>query len=1149
MKQLYLSFILLCLAAVTNAATITAVSSASVTRPVTVTTGLKKWSQASSWIGGVVPNSATDDVVIPANAVILLDASINLSSLTIEGMLIVDITKPVLNISANDIMVMGTSGYFQWGLPTQRYTGDGTITLKGAESNGNTMGMGSKFLGAMDGGEIRIHGQDATSWTQLAQTANAGSSSITVRNKVKYWKKGDEIVIASTDFNMNQAEKKTIDSVSADRLTVFLSTPLTYKHFGVKQVYSQTSDANGTPVNWTLDESAEVGLLSKSITIQGDAQSETAGFGGHVMIMGTAKSFIANVAFYRMGQRYRKARYPFHWHNVTNIDRNQYIDSCSVYHTFNRAITVHATDNVFVRTNVAYDNLGHAYFMEDGTETGVTMTGNLGLVTRRPSVTSVAAPYFLLPSDIVDERNHSGPSTFWITNPNNHINNNHAAGSDGSGIWYAPFNNPNGVNYVASYQPLNMRIPNAGDTGYPTYGALDNNTMHSNKHGFILGAGPNAGDASEAPDQNRGVNVPPNSKPTLRNIVVFKNGLGAYTRTMPQNNQESYYDNFIVADNRVGDAATWRTYYNKVLWVVGSANASTNYPPGYNVGGNITAAHIIYDGPVMVTNSHFGGTTAAGQSMFDQWGANLKYGGHTFTNTTVNASAYKIHFRDDTDNDNLNPVWFLGSVRDIDGKLTGVANSTLSKNNPYLMPTTGPLPLPLIGDNGVRTGLNFGYVEATGSDHLTPQEMQNAPAGTSQRPDASILRSDGPQYTDKKAIQGYPITTILNDPDITHRLVLKEEIPARMRFDVYSQNENQDIVLEYPNVPPSIKVYTGDALNYSEGTNLVLINPINTPTMAALLAVSTAGTNYFWKDGTAYIRYKAPAGSDFTSDKKLESIFLCLYGNCDANSFTNPTGPNKNAPVIIADFNRPDNRGSVVKSSGTSSPTYTSSFGGCHTYTVNNSDMVGGVVDYTLRFDPQNWENVSNISVQFTGSPSGVLFIEYSDGTRSPLVVHTDSRASIGDTNTYASSVGLGTVYRKFIVPTSNKNMEVVGLRVRTRLSDLVMSTETVRLGEIRLGVPPSEGGLPTILNSNPSDLVTTNIQYPKNVNEKEFSVYPNPSTGLLKLSSSGKWKVYSLATGVEVKSGLGSSIDLASMPKGLYLIEMNNNYHKVIIH
>ena len=42
------------------------------------------------------------------------------------------------------------------------------------------------------------------------------------------------------------------------------------------------------------------------------------------------------------------------------------------------------------------------------------MQYNLGLVTRRPSAEDA-----LLPSDIDNQRNMSGPATFWMTHPLN----------------------------------------------------------------------------------------------------------------------------------------------------------------------------------------------------------------------------------------------------------------------------------------------------------------------------------------------------------------------------------------------------------------------------------------------------------------------------------------------------------------------------------------------------------------------------------------------------------------------------------------------------------------------------------------------------------------------------------------------------------
>lgn len=977
MKKNYLFLFLISIYTHTTiAATITATNhvGTTITKPVTNFTGIKKWSEASSWVGGIKPQ-AGDNVIIPQNAVILLDeVNIDIADLNIAGMLIVDITKPIINLSVNNIMLMNDMGitnkaYFQWGLPTEKYTGKGTITLKGAATDANLMGMGSKVLALMNDAEIQLHGKDKKSWTQLGASCISGANTITLKETVD-WEIGDRIVIASTDFDMNQAEEKTITNVStnAGRTTLTLNSALQFGHYGQLQNYTHGKDAT---LNWVLDERAEVGLLSKSILIQGDLSSETSFFGGHVMLMGSARANISNVEFFRMGQRGRLGRYPFHWHFVTN-GVGQSISKSSVHHTYNRAITVHGTNDVTVTENVAYDNLGHAYFMEDGIEERVTMTNNLGLVTRRPP-----AAFAIIPSDISNARNISGPSTFWITNPRNTVTGNHAAGSDGSGIWYAPFNNPNGARYNSSYQPLNFAIPD---------GTFDNNVMHSNTHGFILGSGPNAGNASETPNENNGINPPPNSKPTIKNMLVYKNSLGAYTRTRPGNNQESYYENFIVADNRVGEAATWRTFYNKVLWVVGSDNYSTNYT-NPAVGGNVTAAHIVYDGPVITTNSHFAGTTRAGQSMFDQWGANIKYTGHNFTNTTVEPTSYRVNFRDSA-TDRVNPVWFLASVRDVDGRLIGsgsgapngiaTPNSTISKNHPYLMNATST-PLAPTNNNGVSTVVKFGYVEGVGSDHLSTAERLANP-NVPDRPDMSVIRSDnGGQYSDQSGIEGYPVTTILDNNEVSSRYMLKKQIPSRTMLNIHSMSAGETFIIEYPNCPPTIKLFLGDEVAESQGVAMGN-NRVAITQVANFDAVKAANsTCYAWENGTAYVKYRAPTGVDYTEDAIIKSIFLCLYNNC-TNGPTGSTNVLTHAPAVVADFDRLDTRGTISRVSGTVNfalPAFTSGAGGSNYYEVtNNGDATNGCVEYRLAIRMQNWEKVPSIGFNTIGAANSQIYLE-----------------------------------------------------------------------------------------------------------------------------------------------------------------------------
>lgn len=41
-----------------------------------------------------------------------------------------------------------------------------------------------------------------------------------------------------------------------------------------------------------------------------------------------------------------------------------YVRNCSVHDTFNRAVAVHGVFNLEVSNNVAYNNMGHAFFIE-----------------------------------------------------------------------------------------------------------------------------------------------------------------------------------------------------------------------------------------------------------------------------------------------------------------------------------------------------------------------------------------------------------------------------------------------------------------------------------------------------------------------------------------------------------------------------------------------------------------------------------------------------------------------------------------------------------------------------------------------------------------------------------------------------------------
>src|SRR5690606_25362696 len=134
-------------------------------------------------------------------------------------------------------------------------------------------------------GTLNLHGNRSNAWSKLAATAAAGSSSIKVLD-ASQWQAGDEIVLASTDFNPRQAERRTIAAINGNSIT--LNEPLEYMHFG--------------EVTFGVDERGEVGLLTRNIKIQASEDAEDTYFGGHIMAMVTSKMYVDGVELNRMGQ-------------------------------------------------------------------------------------------------------------------------------------------------------------------------------------------------------------------------------------------------------------------------------------------------------------------------------------------------------------------------------------------------------------------------------------------------------------------------------------------------------------------------------------------------------------------------------------------------------------------------------------------------------------------------------------------------------------------------------------------------------------------------------------------------------------------------------------------------------------------------------
>ncbi len=435
-----------------------------------------RWSDPASWPDGKVPGEG-DAVTIARDRDIVLDVSPPwLRSLTVDGKLSFSDDRD-LALTTDWIYVPG--GELDIGSAARPYTHKATITLTDKVPGEDINTMGDRGIMLLRG-VLSLHGDRTNSWTKLAATAKAGSSEIKVLN-AGGWRKGDVIVLASTDFDPHQAEKRTIAAIDGNAIT--LDQPLKYMHFG--------------QVTFGVDERGEVGMLTRNILIQASDDAERTYFGGHIMAMAGSRMYVSGIELNRMGQNMHLARYPIHWH-ILGEGQGQYIQDSSIHDTYSRCVTVHGTNDVRVENNVTYNTVGHCFFMEDAVEHGNQFIRNLAMLTKchpdgKPCEPTNLGPFgteggknfklagqsakdVLIPSD-------NTASSFWITNPDNIYRDNVAAGSEATGFWFAFPVHPTGAFLSrpgsANIWPRRTRVRE-----------FKGNTAHSNFDGFMFDRGP-----------------------------------------------------------------------------------------------------------------------------------------------------------------------------------------------------------------------------------------------------------------------------------------------------------------------------------------------------------------------------------------------------------------------------------------------------------------------------------------------------------------------------------------------------------------------------------------------------------------------------------------------------------------------------------
>ena len=902
------------------------------------------WNDPNTWSPSLVP-TINDDVTIGMGLTVTLSGTMNARSIMVMGTLKPTTLSTSFDLTTEGIMVHG--GVFTIGTSAQAYVGNAKITLTGNNPTQTLFsGMGTKVIGVMGGGTLEFNGIAKKSWSQLGATAAAGASTITMKENVD-WSVNDEIVIATTDFLPSQSEKRKITAITGTSIT--LDRPLDYMHFGQLQNYANAAR------NFSLDERAEVGLLTHNIKIVGDENSLLNGFGGHIMSMAGSVANASNIELFQMGQKSKVGRYPWHWHLVGNAG-GQFIKNSSIHKSFNRIITVHGTNNTVVEGNVGYDFIGHGYFLENGDETGNLFKNNLGVYCKRP-----VAGEQTTPSDIAID---AFPVTFWITNPSNDYIGNVAAGSDGSGFWHLALGRPLG-SANATMEPYKMPM-----------GIFDDNKSHSANFNWGVDEGidkttGNVVSGHYRPELNGNQFIPQINRFTGyksqdRNIWFRANTIELHDCVLADNGRATFfaYNQILYNSIIVGKSANIGMPTSASELQAGRTLPYPNLP--ITDGSNVLRGHSIYDGPSGIVDTHFAGFDNIGAKSFcfQTNGASRKATNHFARGITFDPSipeANKVDFRPSS----YMSYMFLSGLIDEDGSITGVPNSHIT---------------PIIRDF-IRNYTNGNIYEEGNNiqqDNIIKKPEWGAWITTNKN--YNYFKNDQgrgvfgakPRYIITKYPNGsthaaYVVPTQnlwFDNPVITNDLqynyfVQYHKIPNKINLSMDGAKTNQEAFLvAYENIPSTFKVTAGATLasNFSDLQN--------------------ATTNkYFRKNNTIWFKLVSNQIASTAGQWQIGADFKYTTGLvqiCQDNTCSNPDGTTSTATFI--DYGEGnDDRDNLTTSDNLPISTLTTNVGNANFTVTNNGNGKDGYTDYSFKFSRQVWEAFKTLNIDYTGPKVEVL--------------------------------------------------------------------------------------------------------------------------------------------------------------------------------
>ncbi len=814
----------------------------------------------------IIPNEPNQMVTINANETVIIDKSVEVGPIMIQagGELHCPANSASIILRTTSIMV---DGLFECGTTQVPFNGhlqlllkhDGSLLpttndFKAPNAFSNIRKMvpaGYRSIMVDSGGVVNFNGAvDRLQYTKLASSAQKGDSAILV-DKAGGWQIGDTIVIAPTGYGYSEFDRRIIIAKVYDsglqKFKLSLNAPLTFAHNG--EIHNISVPATTGPANLpaklvSLDDRAEVAILDRHISISADTRDldpnnkhlSTAPFlGGHMMGMAGSKMYITGVEFSLMGQMGILGRYPFHWHLAGNV-AGQYIRFSSIHDSFQRCVVIHGTNNAIVSSNTCFSHFGHGFFLENGTEQGNSIVNNLGMFTQRPPVGRE-----ILQSDINDIQiqRFRGPSTFWISNPSNRVENNIASGYFGTGFW----------NSFCSHGPC---LTNFGSQAVLNTLAFNSNTAHSGPVGINWDGAPATLSANNPRNPSDFVvdssHYRPLNTPTFNNLLIYKNSLtGIYFR-----GDTVIFENALAADNG------WSLFfaYNQIVknsTIIGRSPGFTKSDEDFlfsHTPFSLTKFNgiVLYDGPFELDSVRFigfsptkitrvvpavgGGTTTLDitpDPFFSIGGA------HHYSN-----AARRIQFFPSNPYRRVHMAVPLGwvdnstsnSLRDIDGSITGRAGTLILPDVPF---NRGPQCVSwgetgaLVCDSTAR--LNWFFFSGKSSSNFIPfyaQRISPDKVRSSSLDMINRLESEG-----LSATSGLPITTeTLNN--------IAQKVPSHFNNKLGVQNDGSAYTVLFRS-----EDMAADPIEFGQGPGTLGVSYVAQPgsEISPILTLSGRGSN------------------------------------------------------------------------------------------------------------------------------------------------------------------------------------------------------------------------------------------------------------------------------------------------------------------